>query len=190
MVKSCMNSFTEKDGWKGIFLTGPVGTGKTHALYAITRLLIRRLVAQQLKAWGVVLENDDPSIEGALGINLRLGLIDHIKIVTHFEFIRQLREAISTERGMYGVFPESILMIDDLGRGHDDKSGWNLSLQDEFFDLRWKAGNKPVFITTNLTPNELRSWPGWTRIIDRLCDPGWNETYVFGDDVKSYRRQE
>ena len=188
MVQGCMDSFTEQEGWKGIFLSGRVGAGKTHALYAIVRLFIQRLVTRQLRASGIVLEDDNPSTEDNIFMSLRLNIADRIQIVTHFEFIRQLREAAATERGIYGLFPQSILMIDDLGRGHDDKSGWNLSLQDEFFDLRWKAGNEPVFITTNLTPDELRSWPGWTRIIDRLCDPAWNETYVFGDDVKSHRR--
>jgi len=41
---------------------------------------------------------------------------------------------------------------------------------EEFFDYRWKYF-LPTFVTTNLTPKQLRSWSGWERIVDRPADP-------------------
>jgi hypothetical protein len=70
-----------------------------------------------------------------------------------------------------------IMMIDDLGRAYEDKSGWNLSLQEEFFNYRWEH-QLPTFVTTNYTSDDLRKWEGWQRIVDRLGDKNWMTAYI------------
>jgi len=145
----------------GMMCCGDVGTGKT----AILRLV-------QLAAY---------ILYGGYG-----AAKDHIVYVSHFELVRQLREYQSL-RETVGVdqvgTPKSHyvrhLFIDDLGRGYEDKAGWNLSLLEEMFNERYER-MKPTFVSTNKTPDELKSWEGWSRIVDRLLDPSYMLTISTG----------
>ncbi len=143
----------------GLLLMGSIGCGKT----SILAIVVKEYTGRYLE------ENPMP---------LHYYLEQHIRIrfVTHAELINNLRYYNKdTDNGRMVIpegFQKRILLLDDLGRGFDDRAGWNLSLQEEYFDYRWKF-NYPTFITTNLTHSELRSWPNWQRIVDRIADPNW-----------------
>lgn len=163
---------------KGIFLTGDVGTGKTSILriiwkYVISGLTIEywRSLRKQVKMYE---PNMDHGLAGAIGWQYNF--------LTNWELVRDLRNLTSDEnRGFADDHVKTqFLFIDDLGRGFEDKSGWNLALQDEFFDARWQEC-LPTFISTNKTPDELRGWEGWSRIVDRLADPSWMVMLAIGD---------
>ena len=171
---------------KGLFLAGEIGVGKTSALLVILKSVITGRYLLELQAKD---ESFEPLDDFEIG-NIVSGLKHLFVSVTHFELVRQLRE-------YYGAFNKSdrepdvvtrpLVFIDDLGRGYDDQSGWNLALLDEYFDRRWQ-NHQPVFVTTNKKPEELRTWPTWGRIIDRLCDPIWmRKVWVSG---KSKRTRE
>ena len=156
---------------RGLFLAGEIGVGKTSTLYVILKSILTGHYLLKLQTKDEDVESlDEFEIENIMG-----GLKHFFVSVTHFELVRQLRE-------YYGAFNRSdrepdvvtrpLVFIDDLGRGYDDQSGWNLALLDEYFDRRWQ-NHQPVFVTTNKKPEELRTWPTWGRIIDRLCDPIW-----------------
>jgi len=139
----------------GLLCTGDVGTGKT----SIMRLLHAFIL------YGLPLDSKD------------------CMWLSHFELTKQLREHHSGEFAGRNRRPRCYfchyLFIDDLGRGYEDQSGWNLALLDEFFDERW-ANNLTTFVSTNKTAKELREWPGWSRIVDRLGDPAWMKVINLG----------
>jgi len=147
------------DSPKGLLLIGDVGCGKTSILAIVFKEYIRRL---------------DRHIQNRFQANI--GSKDLPKLVTHGQMINCLRKLQEEDEFTRPTIPKglnaTVLLIDDFGRGYDDKSKWNLSLQEEFIDYRWK-GSRPTFITTNLSPAELRSWRGWERIVDRIADPDW-----------------
>lgn len=171
---------------KGIFLAGEIGVGKTSTLLVILKSV---LTGRYLEIIEIQTEDEDiESLDGYKIENIVNGLKHLFVSVTHFELVRQLRE-------YYGAFNRSdrepdvvtrpLVFIDDLGRGYDDQSGWNLALLDEYFDRRWQ-NNQPVFVTTNKKPEELRTWPTWGRIIDRLCDPIWmRKVWISGESKRS-----
>jgi len=143
----------------GLILIGAVGCGKTSVLSVIIKEYIKRHFSNKK-----IPDGHPPNIYA------------NIKMVTHAELISKLRSENSENVGVPPIagqdWKKSIILIDDLGRGYDDKSGWNQTLLDEFFDYRWK--NKlPTFISTNYTKEELRSWLGWERTVDRIADPDW-----------------
>lgn len=154
---------------RGFVLVGPLGCGKSSDLAIILRIYLERLLENTMET--LKADADTWRLEGLrdyAGQIQRTGfLLPKIDafFMTHAELIRQLRDG--------GEIPlRKLALIDDFGRGYDDKAGWNLSLQEEYFDWRWRF-RLPTFITTNLTPVQLRSWAGWERIIDRIGDPGW-----------------
>lgn len=162
---------------RGMFLLGPVGTGKTALLY-----LIWREFAFWLARWYGKYKGDSAGDEVTLYHWYRNKVTD-VRFYTHGELVDELRDHADHEHSAPCYNPNIILLLDDLGRGFDDKSGWNVSLQDEYFDWRWK-NNLPTFVTTNLTSDELRSWAGWRRIVDRLGDQAWMEGYTIGGKSK------
>ena len=156
---------------KGLFLSGPVGTGKTSTLYVILKYLLweRFLVSLEQESSRDVPQSADQIIS-ALG--------RHYAFVTHFELVRQLRayyERSELHDAQPVIFRCPLLFVDDLGRGYDDKAGWNTALLDEFFDYRYQHRRR-IFASTNKTPQELRNWESWERVVDRLCDPSWMHT--------------
>jgi len=144
---------------RGLILIGDVGCGKTSVLSVIIKEYIKRHFANKK-----IPDGHPPNIYA------------NIKMVTHAELISKLRSENSENERVPPIagqdWKKSIILIDDLGRGYDDKLGWNQTLQDEFFDFRWK-NILPTFISTNYNKEELRSWPGWERIVDRIADPNW-----------------
>lgn len=199
IMKSIDSLFTTKP--RGMFLTGPVGTGKTAILWLIREEYAKRMAevyatnedvladARQdaaIRNFSPIDEVDQSYIEDKLEIYYRARMCS-FQALTHTELIQELRNSVDENGELTrhtGLFKkETILLLDDLGRGYDDKGGWNLSLQDEYFDLRWK-NDSPTFVTTNLTGEQLRAWPGWTRIIDRLVDPSWMQSCTVAGESK------
>jgi len=178
-INGCIDD--ERGLQKGLLLSGPVGTGKTSALYVLFKHLIWKFFRENIASQLEREESDRAPIESLIKCLGR-----QFAFLTHFELIRQLRAYY--ERSNLGdeqpeIFRVPLLFIDDLGRGYDDKSGWNLALLDEFFDLRYQHRLR-IFVTTNKTPQELRAWENWERIIDRLCDPSWMRTAMMGGKSK------
>ena len=164
---------------KGLFVSGPVGTGKTSTLYVMLKFLLWH---RFLAIYSSQVDCDIP--EDAHQIISNLGR--QYSFVTHFELVRQLRayyEHSNIEDRHPPIFHHPLLFVDDLGRGYDDKSGWNTALLDEFFDYRYQRRLR-VFVTTNKTPQELRNWEGWERVVDRLCDPSWMRTATVTGESK------
>ena len=167
----------------GMLLLGPVGTGKTSLLWLIWRKYAQ-LVAQKYAQDEEIQEEAEH--EDVLYRWYR-DRVNCVLLYTHSELVQGLRQSVdeSGELSHYNTLfrDGSILLLDDFGRGYNDKAGWNLSLQDEFFDWRWK-NNLITFVTTNLTSQQLRSLPGWERVVDRLGDPAWMKAHTIGGKSK------
>jgi DNA replication protein DnaC len=161
-------------GANGLLLIGPVGTGKTALLWLYYQTYLRErigLLCKRLKEYDLHEE-------------MRHWYRHNCFVLTHFQYIQQLRnESRDNWEGSDTTTDINPLLIDDLGRGYDDKSGWNLALQDENIDYRWQR-RLPTLITTNKEPEELRSWDGWERIVDRIADPSWMITWRLGGESK------
>jgi len=158
LIKESVESlYTKKP--KGLLLMGQVGCGKTSILWVVYKYCFYHRMN------GINVPKNHP-IDSYLNLTF----------VTHAELINILRNSSgigeSENIGIPKKLQRRILLIDDFGCGYDDKAGWNLSLQDELFDYRWKRCLS-TFISTNLTPSKLRKWPGWERIVDRIADPNW-----------------
>ena len=168
---------------KGLFLLGPVGTGKTSLLYLIQKMYMIARIEGQLK----LEEKANGDISEYAGKVKEQNWLSKISpwIMTHGEVIKDLRIATENDNIHNSrAHIAEILMIDDFGRGYDDRSGWNTALQFEFIDRRWREC-KPTFVTSNLTPKELRELgPEWQGTVDRLSDPAWMTAYTLGGERK------
>lgn len=156
---------------RGVFLTGPKGVGKTSVLALLLKAYLRAARCEIVEA----LPDSDIALE-------RMGLFDRVDVgfCTHEELVNALRSDDFTERM---ILRRRVMFIDDFGRGYDDKSGWNLSRQDDYFDRRWR-NRCPTFMTSNLSPKQLRSWQGWDRVVDRIADPRWMEVFIINSESK------
>lgn len=154
---------TEKQ--TGLVISGGVGTGKSSILYILRD-------AYAVKNFSKL---DDAGTMGYDEIRLACKFFP---IIGHFELIAELRQAV--QGGEPSKFRDKgFLAIDDLGRGYEDESGWNLALLEEFVDYRW-SNNLLTAVSTNFTIPELRGYKGWGRIVDRLLDPSWNVLISLG----------
>ncbi len=178
----------------GLLILGPVGSGKTSVIALIVidhlRRVIKRVTSESWKDWQAL--SIDPDFRILEYTYQHLGL--RITSVTHSELVQKLRAHFKAEdrgeivRGFPDDLEKRIVLIDDLGVAHDDRSGWNLSLQEDYFDWRWRE-NLPTFITTNRaakreSPDYIRKWPGWERIVDRICDPEFMTTVVLNRESR------
>jgi len=175
-AKACLSSLLS-DKPKGLILMGPQGCGKT----ALMALILQNYLGGC--AEHIPEESHDPEqwLRGEA----------NYAWLTHNDLIQQLRQGIDQEGFGRGLIPEWlkrwVLFIDDFGRAYEHP--WNLALQDEFFDLMWRQG-RPLVLSTNKSYKELRAWPGWERIVDRICDPAYSDIYSFGNNAKSKRNSE
>lgn len=152
----------------GMFLIGPVGTGKTSILWLIRREYMRQVANNMVKGGDddqIITRND-------------LDLAADVSWFTHQQLIQALRDSVDDDREMRSLYNRRVLFVDDFLRGFDDKSGWHTTLQFDFFDHRWRKG-LPTFITTNRTREQLRALgPDWEATIDRMADPNWMQAFT------------
>lgn len=151
VLESLMSLESEKP--QGLFLSGDVGSAKTAILRMMQTYLHAKLEMQEIA-------RDSPEYHPA----------QH-RFIKFEQLIGWLRKDKSNEEQTSGPY-ETYLFIDDLARGYQDEKGWNLSLLDEFFDSRWEW-EKIMFVSTNLSLENIRETPDWARIMDRLLDPQW-----------------
>jgi DNA replication protein DnaC len=184
---------------KGLLILGEKGVGKTSALAIVAKYYLQKKAERLIDVIGdkefqlavekyggsngsfvspVILIFKKEKKEGVVHPHVLLPMsMISLEYLTHNQFITRLRNNPSHE----DWWDCELLLLDDIGRGQDDNSGWNISLQEEFFDYRWKR-KLPTFITSNITPSAFRSWPGWGRIVRRLADEDWMITIVIKSD--------
>lgn len=159
-----------------LLLIGQYGTGKTYVLHAMVRHL-SRLMWPSFQAFHA----ENLKIRSAVSMmeTYALSMMRDVALITHYELVRMLRSSIGQDQDCF--FDRSIkdtpagrrvVFIDDVGRGYDDKGGFNLSLLDEYFDWRWRR-RLATIVTSNKTIKELNDWEGWGRIVDRFADEKW-----------------
>ena len=134
-----------KENNVGFMLWGTPGTGKTYLTSCIANELLKRMIP-------------------VISIS-SIGLLHRIK-ETYKAFGQEGEvEVINSLKNA------SLLIIDDLGAEND--SEWVKSKLYEILDSRYRTG-KPIIITTNLTPSQLKdsltSKDGVTRTYDRLVE--------------------
>lgn len=175
---------------RGFLFTGSYGVGKTSAL-----LLAWKCIAWHRAyaiAWYMLKDHNQKQTDMLVD-----ALIDdryifrtlRVYFRTQSELIKDLRDAVDGVAYVYTSAPEqphlgNVLLVDDLGRGYDDRSGWNVGLQYDLIDHRWR--NKlPTFFTTNLTGKQMRGMsPEWGASVDRIADPTWIEPWAIGGSSK------
>ena len=168
----------------GLLFAGDVGVGKTAALWWLARVYATHLYLTGLQRYSDDLDLEQ--LEEAIsfhGLSLdkqHESLNNQVVSVTSFELVRRLRTYYGStkpvtigEHGAPTVLTAPFVFIDDIGRDSEDRLGWNKSVQEEYYDERWKWG-RPVIATSNFTVDVMRKeWPGWERMVDRLLDPIW-----------------
>lgn len=173
---------------KGLFLTGDVGTGKTSILRVIWRYAVAGIACRDYQRI-LTKCDDDYERERQLSVfrddSIKL-ISQKCEFVSNWQLVRDLRKHVEAEFSQAAHYtPHTLsgfLFLDDLGRGYEDASGWNLALQDEFFDARWQTTN-PIFVSTNKSKTQLRDWKGWSRIVDRLADASCMIMINMGDSI-------
>lgn len=193
-VRNLVQQAIERDN-KGILLMGPVGCGKTSvmALALKSYLLKAEIYFEQRFQSGAYVEAGNGMYE-----NIESGGFGSIHAYpdywygTHADIIRELRDwNVGVEANQRDMIPSAIsksrIYIDDFGRVYSDKSGWNMSLQEEYFDFLWR-NRRRVFVTTNITPEEFnrvrKNNSEWSRIYDRLYDSSWVTRIVMANKSK------
>ncbi len=158
------------DDQKGAYIMGNIGSGKSSILAILFKAAIDHKF-KRVKEW--LKENNRDTLSH---YNAPKFFAFNLIYMTHSELIRVLREHIKNNEYSsmvpYNLREADIVFIDDFGRAFDDKAGWNVSIQDEFFDWRW-VNKKPIFLTSNYRPETIKEWEGYGRIISRITDPGY-----------------
>jgi DNA replication protein DnaC len=128
----------------GLFISGPVGTGKTHLAAAIANYIMRKYYSSvKFVSMNTVLAN------------LRSSFREDSS-VSETEIIRKLVNV-------------QLLVLDDLGK--ESTSEWSTSIIYSIINGRYER-NKPIIITTNYSPEMLEKKVGdatVSRIIE-MCD--------------------
>lgn len=134
---------TPKELKKGLLITGITGSGKTHCVYAIRKVL---------NDWG-----DEPNIS---------------KVENWVDFLFELKERMSSKEGgglrntINSLISPKYVFIDDLGAEND--TNWGREMLYLVINGIY-IKEKILFLTTNLTMEELSKQYG-DRIVDRLSE--------------------
>lgn len=183
---------------KSFFLSGCVGCRKTG-----TMEIVQTYLRYGLYLWEKRLTRPRSKVVAPTGMHdLDWHFHDREKafnamIIQRKDLKRIGHEALSKQlkaREINGWVDNSVLsthtlFIEDFGTGFEDQKGWVLSLQQPFFDNRSEQLS-PNFITSNMSPDELKSWPNMSRIVSRVLDDSCTVTYTYGDDAKDRRQNE
>lgn len=187
-VKSIDSLFTRKP--HGLFIVGNYGVGKTCLINLVQREYYRRLSLRH-----PTLETLLPYIGKEFFIKTEDDLYKYLSdgywlaqfgrpfiIITHGKLLKTLRDHSSSHEGGQPL-RKYILAIDDFARGFSDRSGWNVSLEFEFFNDRWR-NRIPTFLTSSKTGAELREMADYGAIIDRLGDSSWITAVSYAGESK------
>ena len=120
---------------KGLFLTGNVGSGKTHLIAAMVDWIARMTTKRAYRAWIIFITSVD--------------LLALIK----YTFDRKNKDDDNTEELMSKLEDCDLLIIDDLGT--EKTTDWASELFYKIIDSRY-SNLKSTIITTNLTDQELK----------------------------------
>ena len=124
----CKNFLKNLKEGKGLFLTGTVGTGKTHLLAAIIDYIARIYKRK----------------------------INRVMYFTSTGLLNEIRNSYNnneSEEFVHKVKNCSLLLIDDFGA--EKTTDWVLETYFEIIDFRY-ANLKPTIIATNLTDKEIK----------------------------------
>lgn len=160
-VKEVIDSLAT-DNRKGILLTGEVGTGKTSILYVILRAYWWIIINEKWDFW---------HIQGLMGEGVFTTLPSFYSFVRYKPLIAILREHYGPNGDrdeLPRVFTAPVVFIDELSDSNDDNR-WNCELIEEFCNYRWE-NCLPLYMTTNMSGQEILEWPGFSRVVDRLLD--------------------
>lgn len=133
---------------KGLFITGNVGSGKTHLLAAIIDWIARMTTRRAYRVWIIFITSVD--------------LLALIK----YTFDRKNKDDNNTEELMSKLEDCDLLIIDDLGT--EKTTDWASELFYKIIDSRY-SNLKSTIITANLTDQELKEKLS-ERLISRIYE--------------------
>lgn len=166
--------FTDKP--RGFIVLGDFGVGKTSMLSLVMKEYLKALVPIIIKEI-----SDKPEIFRILNDTNFAAIVNPINRASIICVSQE--ELINLLRDYPAYLNKRIVLIDDLGRGYEDRSGWNLALQTEYLENRY-IKRLPTFITTSKETSQLREWDGWELIVDRIGHPDWLDSFRIGGKSK------
>lgn len=142
----------------GLILCGATGCGKTHLAAAITNHIIQRTVIPERDA-------EDAGIAGYYSGRL----LCPVRFSSTVDLLAQLKAEYASENDNSGAIMAAykkspLTVLDDFGA--EKQTEWAIERLFEIIDWRY-SDELPIVITTNATPEELKSKLG-ARIYDRL----------------------
>lgn len=130
------------------FLSGSVGCGKTGLLSAYCKVLFLNLEPKMSPWW----------------------FSQHVRYIQHDDLNNIFRDIENGQDAIEELTNIELLILDEFAAEKD--TDWVLKELQRLIDRRW-ANNRPTWFASNHTKEELRSWKGWERIVDRLFDRSW-----------------
>jgi DNA replication protein DnaC len=147
---------------RGLFLQGPVGTGKSHLAVAI----LRSILENNLQEFGKPINGDalagEPIYEGK-----------HCLMVSVVDLLGILRESFSADslkaparRLLHRARADALVILDDIGA--EKPSDWVEEQLYALIDLRYRMQRSTIF-TTNCTLKQLENQIG-SRVVSRIFE--------------------
>ncbi len=147
---------------KGLFLQGPVGTGKSHLSIATLRAIVEAHPNRFGRPQSLAGFVDEPVYPGY-----------YCSMVSVVDLLDRLREAYRRDRRRaytreleYRCRNDAVLILDDIGA--EKPTEWVEEQMYALIDVRYRM-QRSTFFTTNCTPKELESQIG-IRCVSRICE--------------------